>query len=37
MKITDRLIGDHKTFRKMIQDLDALAETPPIQRDKQKL
>lgn len=37
MKITDRLIGDHKTFRKMIQDLDTLAETLPVQRDKQKL
>lgn len=29
MKITDRLIGDHKTFRKMLGDLDRIADAPP--------
>ncbi len=28
MKITDRLIGDHKTFRKMLADLNALCSAP---------
>ena len=37
MKITDRLIGDHKTFRKMLIDLDKIAGLPPQQQDSQKL
>lgn len=28
MKITDRLIGDHKTFRKMLADLGVLCSVP---------
>lgn len=37
MKITDRLVGDHKTFRKLLADLDLLADQLPLQRDLQKL
>jgi hemerythrin-like domain-containing protein len=37
MKITDRLVGDHKTFRKMLVDLDAIADQPPEQRDLRRL
>jgi hemerythrin-like domain-containing protein len=34
LKITDRFIGDHKTFKKLIKDIDALAasETPDQKR-----
>jgi len=37
MKITDRLLGDHKTFRKMLSDLGAIAGQPSTQRDDRKL
>lgn len=37
MKITERLVGDHKTFQRMIRDLDALADQPPGQREARKL
>lgn len=37
MKITDRFIGDHKTFRKMMGDIRAIAETPAAERDQRKL
>jgi hemerythrin-like domain-containing protein len=37
MKITDRLVGDHKTFRKMLADLDAIADQAPAQRDRRRL
>jgi hemerythrin-like domain-containing protein len=37
MKITDRLVGDHKTFRKMLGDLDVLADQPPVQCDARRL
>lgn len=37
MKITDRLIGDHKTFRRMLRDLDAIADQPIPQRDAARL
>jgi hemerythrin-like domain-containing protein len=37
MKITDRLIGDHKTFTKMSQDIDAISNLPAAQRDRRKL
>ena len=37
MKITDRLIGDHKTFRKMIADLETIANAKPAERDRRKL
>lgn len=33
MKITDRLVGDHRTFRKMLAELDGIAAQPPSQRD----
>ena len=33
MKITDRLIGDHRTFRKMLTDLDTIADQPPNRRE----
>lgn len=37
MKLTDRLVGDHKTFRKMLADLDQLANQPPAERHLPKL
>ncbi len=37
MKITDRLSGDHKTFRKMGGDMDALVQLPLQARDPKKL
>ena len=37
MKITDRLIGDHKTFRKMLADLDAIVRQTAGERDVKKL
>lgn len=37
MKITDRLVGDHRTFRKMLADLDRIADQPRRLRDPQKL
>jgi hemerythrin-like domain-containing protein len=37
MKITDRLIGDHKTFAKMTQDIDDLTNQPAGQRDHNKV
>jgi hemerythrin-like domain-containing protein len=37
MKITDRLIGDHRTFKKMLADLDAIAGTPPGRRETAQL
>jgi hemerythrin-like domain-containing protein len=37
MKITDRLVGDHKTFRKMLADLDAIADLKPAARDSRRL
>jgi hemerythrin-like domain-containing protein len=33
MKITNRLIGDHLTFRRMLRDLDVLADQSAGQRD----
>ena len=37
MKITQRLVGDHLTFRKMLADLDGLADQIASQRDTVKL
>ena len=37
MKITDRLFGDHKTFRRMMSDIDAIAAMPGPQRNPAKL
>lgn len=37
MKITERLFGDHKTFRKMIQDIVAITNESSEKRDNQKL
>lgn len=37
MKITDRLVGDHKTFRKMLADLDGIADQKPADRDPRRL
>ncbi len=37
MKITDRFIGDHKTFRKMMADIDAIAGSPEASRDRARL
>jgi len=37
MKITERFVGDHRTFRKMLGELDALAEAPAAGRDLKKL
>ncbi len=37
MKITQRLVGDHITFRKMLKELDHLADHPATQRDTAKL
>lgn len=37
MKITDRLIGDHKTFRKLIKDLDEIVAQPEKERDVKRL
>ena len=37
MKITQRLIGDHLTFRKMLNDMDAIADQPATHRDVPKL
>jgi hemerythrin-like domain-containing protein len=31
--ITERLLADHKAFRKLLQDLEALAARPPAERD----
>ena len=37
MKLTDRLIGDHKTFRKMLADIEAIYGQPPVERDPRRL
>jgi len=37
MNITDRLVGDHKTFHKMLQDLDHVADAPPSRRETLRL
>ncbi len=37
MKITDRFIGDHKTFRKLIGDINSIAGQPTDQWDRKKL
>lgn len=37
MKITDRLVGDHKTFRKMLGDLDVISSQPAGERNRTKL
>jgi hemerythrin-like domain-containing protein len=37
MKITQRLVGDHISFKKMLQELDAIADTPAPQRDNSRL
>jgi iron-sulfur cluster repair protein YtfE (RIC family) len=37
MKITDRLAGDHKTFRKLVRDIDTVTEQPPPARDRARL
>lgn len=37
MKITDRLIGDHKTFRRMMADLDGISDLPPQQWELKKI
>jgi hemerythrin-like domain-containing protein len=37
MKITQRLTGDHITFRKMLGELDAIADQPAPQRDMARL
>ena len=37
MKITDRLIGDHKTFRKLIKDLDEIVAQTPQSRNIKRL
>ncbi len=37
MKITDRLVGDHKTFRKMLADIEVIHKQPPVDRDAKKL
>lgn len=37
MKLTERLIGDHETFRRMIRDLDSLTDLPAERRDARRL
>src|SRR5260370_10963418 len=37
MKITDRLVGDHLTFKKMVRDLEAMADQGPPERDGRRL
>jgi hemerythrin-like domain-containing protein len=37
MKITDRFIGDHKTFRKLINDINQVAGKPKDKWDQKKL
>lgn len=37
MKITDRFIGDHKTFRKLIRDLGQMAGNKPADWDQKRL
>ena len=37
MKITDRFIGDHKTFRKLISDIQSLTGARPSSSDRIKL
>ena len=37
MKITDRLVGDHISFRKMLKDLDAIADQPAGERNLKRL
>ena len=37
MKITNRLVGDHLTFRRMLKELDHLADHPANIRDNLKL
>lgn len=37
MKITDRLVGDHKTFRKMLGELELVVNQPANQRDQRRL
>lgn len=37
MKITDRLLGDHQTFRKMGADIEQILRAAPAERDHRKL
>lgn len=37
MKITDRFVGDHKTFRKLIRDIGDIAALPPEKRDARRI
>ena len=37
MKITDRFIGDHKTFRKLIGDISQIAGKKPAEWDQKRL
>ena len=37
MKLTDRLVGDHRTFRKLLQEIDGIADSPVAQRDTARL
>ena len=37
MKITDRLIGDHKTFRKMGAEIEEIMRGAPAERDQKRL
>jgi hemerythrin-like domain-containing protein len=37
MKITDRFIGDHKTFRKLIKDISQMAGKKPEEWDSKRL
>lgn len=37
MKITDRFIGDHKTFQKLIRDISSLAGKKPAEWDSKRI
>src|SRR5690242_14377015 len=37
MKITDRMLEDHKTFRKIIAEINLVIEAPAPSRDQQRL
>src|ERR1044071_2383704 len=37
MKITDRFVGDHKTFRKLIKDINQIAGQTPEEWDQKRL
>jgi hemerythrin-like domain-containing protein len=37
MKVTDRLLADHKAFRKILEDIDAVVRAPVARREPDRL